>query len=97
VNRLSKRLDRLESRRSTGLWNFDGTDLLRTARGKLSDEERALVNEALAFHGSGKLTELHQDSLDRWEKALREAADETGFPIQITADDLMICCGRLTI
>ncbi len=92
MNRLSRRLERLEAAvvvRSNGFrWDFDR--LQRTAIDKLPVVDHDLLITALAAGDMSRLIEARPDLWECWEQAIYEAAQEIRFPFDVSATDLLL-------
>ena len=90
MNRLSRRVKRLETASSVHSGCYDFDLLQRTALNKLSVSDRELLTAALATRDVSELVAARPDLWESWNTAISEATIETGFPIKFDAGDLLL-------
>jgi hypothetical protein len=87
---LSRRVEKLENRVSRErYWDLGRYGVPEVARTKLSEGERALLDEAFGNMSDPNFDIEYGAIWERWDQALREATKETGCPIFIGATERM--------
>ena len=87
MNRLAKRLEKLEAMVAARAGWVSGEEINKIALSKLSAGDREVVEQAIARHDGCWFMDTYPAVWERWDDALGAAMSETGFPIRIRAVD----------